>query len=65
MRIGFETIVLAAGTDIPFLKGDHKRYMYGPGSVFSAHSDHECLTVGDLTKAVDDYKIIINDLLAR
>ncbi|KAM3084559.1 hypothetical protein ACMFMF_001914 [Clarireedia jacksonii] len=62
---GFETIILTGGTDIPFLKGDHKRYMYGPGSVSSAHSDHECLTVGDLVKAVDDYKTIIQDLLAR
>ena len=28
---GFDTIVVNYGTDIPNLKGDHKRYLYGPG----------------------------------
>ena len=62
---GFDTIILTGGTDIPYLRGDHKRYMYGPGSVLSAHSDHECLKVEELIKAVDDYKTIIQTLLAR
>lgn len=53
------------GTDMPNLKGHHKRYMYGPGSVRSAHSDHECLTDGDLVRGVLDYKRIIETLLAR
>jgi len=30
--VGFETGSQAYGTDIPNLKGDHKRYLYGPGS---------------------------------
>ena len=29
---GFETIVVNYGTDIPNLQGDHKRYLYGPGT---------------------------------
>jgi acetylornithine deacetylase len=29
---GFDTIVCNYGTDVPNLKGDHKKYLYGPGS---------------------------------
>ncbi|KAF4622721.1 hypothetical protein G7Y89_g14308 [Cudoniella acicularis] len=35
---GFEKIVVNYGTDIPNLKGDHKRYLYGPGTILMAHS---------------------------
>lgn len=62
---GFETITVNYGTDIPWLEGDHKRYLYGPGSILVAHSDHEHLTVGELEKAVDDYKKILGELLGR
>jgi acetylornithine deacetylase len=62
---GFETAIKRGGTDIPNLQGNHKRYMYGPGSVLSAHSDHECLTIGDLVRGVDDYKTILRNILAR
>ncbi|KUJ22386.1 Zn-dependent exopeptidase [Mollisia scopiformis] len=56
---GFEKIVVNYGTDIPNLKGDHKRYLYGPGSILMAHSDHEHLTVHDLEAAVKGYKTLI------
>ncbi|KAI9647171.1 hypothetical protein NHQ30_003554 [Ciborinia camelliae] len=62
---GFETDVKRGGTDVPNLKGDHKRYLYGPGSVLSAHSDHECVTIDGLAKGVSDYKRIIRSLIAR
>jgi acetylornithine deacetylase len=29
---GFELTVCSYGTDVPNLKGDHKKYLYGPGS---------------------------------
>jgi len=51
------------GTDIPNLKGDHKRYLYGPGSIMMAHSDHEHLTVGELEAAVKGYKALIEHSL--
>lgn len=51
------------GTDIPNLLGDHKRYLYGPGSILVAHSDHEHLTVGNLTEAVEGYKRIVRHAL--
>lgn len=56
---GFETIVVNYGTDIPNLKGDHKRYLYGPGTILMAHSDHEHLKVLDLETAVKGYKALI------
>lgn len=60
---GFETVTVNYGTDIPNLKGDHKRYLYGPGSILVAHSDHEHLTVGNLTAAVEGYKRIVRHAL--
>ncbi|KAF5597186.1 acetylornithine deacetylase [Fusarium pseudoanthophilum] len=56
---GFETVVLNYGTDIPRLKGSHKRYLYGPGSILEAHSAHEHLKVSDLEQAVEGYKKLI------
>jgi acetylornithine deacetylase len=56
---GFETIVVNYGTDIPYLDGDHKRYLYGPGSILEAHSAHEHLKVSDLETAVKGYKTLI------
>ena len=58
-RTGFETAVMNYGTDIPSLKGEHKRYLYGPGTILVAHSDHEHLSISDLEKAVEGYKILI------
>ncbi|KAI6387704.1 hypothetical protein MCOR23_010992 [Pyricularia oryzae] len=60
---GFQTTTVNYGTDIPNLKGNHRRYLYGPGSILVAHSDDEQLTVGDLETAVEAYqKIILHDL---
>ncbi|KAF5575991.1 acetylornithine deacetylase [Fusarium pseudocircinatum] len=60
---GFETVVLNYGTDIPRLKGSHKRYLYGPGSILEAHSAHEHLKVSDLEQAVEGYKKLITHAL--
>ncbi|KAG5791940.1 hypothetical protein H9Q69_008999 [Fusarium xylarioides] len=60
---GFETVVLNYGTDIPRLKGSHKRYLYGPGSILEAHSAHEHLKVSDLEQAVEGYKKLISHAL--
>ncbi|ROV88043.1 hypothetical protein VMCG_10404 [Cytospora schulzeri] len=56
---GFDTIVANYGTDIPYLKGDHVRYLYGPGTIMVAHGDDEALTVGDLEDAVEGFKTLI------
>jgi acetylornithine deacetylase len=56
---GFEKLTVNYGTDVPNLKGDHKRYLYGPGTIFVAHSDHEALKRKDLEQAVLDYRRLI------
>jgi acetylornithine deacetylase len=60
---GFESITVNYGTDVPNLEGDHKRYLYGPGSILVAHSDHEHLTVEELEQAVADYQKILLAIL--
>ncbi|CAG7564340.1 unnamed protein product [Fusarium equiseti] len=60
---GLEKIVVNYGTDIPSLKGDHKKYLYGPGSILEAHSDHEHLKVSDLENAVEGYRALISHTL--
>jgi acetylornithine deacetylase len=61
--LGFETIVVSYGTDIPHLKGSHKKYLYGPGAFLVTHSDHEHLKIGDLERAVEGYETIITETL--
>lgn len=60
---GFDTITVNYGTDIPNLQGSHKRYLYGPGSILVAHSDHEHLNARDMLEAVDGYKKLIRAAL--
>lgn len=56
---GFETQTVNYGTDVPNLKGDYKKYLYGPGSIFVAHSAHEALKREELEQAVLDYRRLI------
>lgn len=56
---GFETLTVNYGTDVPNMEGAHKKYLYGPGSILVAHSDHEHLAEEDLLEAVEGYKRII------
>ncbi len=61
---GFDTIVVNYGTDIPNLYGEYKRYLYGPGNILVAHSDHEHLGEEDLLEAVEGYKKLVLAALA-
>ncbi|KAK7746158.1 hypothetical protein SLS62_009448 [Diatrype stigma] len=56
---GFETITVNYGTDVPNLKGNHTRYLYGPGSILVAHGPDEAIKLRDLERAVEDYKKLI------
>jgi acetylornithine deacetylase len=56
---GFEKLTVNYGTDVPNLKGDHRRFLYGPGSILVAHSDHEALKRRELERAVLDYRRLI------
>lgn len=63
---GFDSMTVNYGTDIPNLDkvAGQKRYLYGPGSILVAHSDHESISLRDLETAVTDYeKLILHSLL--
>lgn len=53
------------GTDITNLYGDHKRYLYGPGDILVAHSDHEHLKIADMETAVEGYRTLIKASLKK
>lgn len=63
--VGFETMVVNYGTDVPRLEGNHKRYLYGPGSILTAHSDDEFVLVKDLEEAVEGYKKLMLGALKK
>lgn len=56
---GFEVTTVNYGTDVPNLKGNFTRYLYGPGTILVAHGSSENLTVGDLETAVAGYQTLI------
>lgn len=59
---GFDTMIVNYGTDIPNLEKsvkDQKRYLYGPGTILVAHSDHEAITEEQLESAVGGYERLI------
>ncbi|KAL5337003.1 putative carboxypeptidase [Aspergillus crustosus] len=66
---GFEVTTVNYATDVPNLKiypgSQVKRYLYGPGSIFVAHGDHEAISVSQLEEAVKGYKKLINAALER
>jgi acetylornithine deacetylase len=62
---GFEAEVMGYTTDAPMLTAWGERFMYGPGSIHVAHTDHEHLAVADLERAVEDYQRIARQLLER
>ncbi|KAK7924226.1 hypothetical protein PG985_006280 [Apiospora marii] len=62
---GFENITVNYGTDVPNLKGDHTRYLYGPGSILVAHGPDEALKVKELEQAVEDYKKLVLHVLGN
>ncbi|KAK5693685.1 hypothetical protein LTR97_010254 [Elasticomyces elasticus] len=65
---GFESMTVNYGTDIPQLNSTvkgQKRYLYGPGSILVAHSDHEMLTEKELEGAVAGYEKILLHVLGK
>lgn len=60
---GFETCVVAFGSDVPHLKNLGVPLLIGPGSILDAHTDHERVRVADLEKAVDLYEQLCEKLL--
>ncbi|PHH72851.1 hypothetical protein CDD82_5776 [Ophiocordyceps australis] len=56
---GFDTAVMAYGTDIANLRGNHTRYLYGPGSILVAHGANESLTPQALQASVDGFQRLL------
>lgn len=59
---GFETTVVAYGTDIPFLTNWGQPLMLGPGSIHVAHSPEERIAKKEIVAAVDLYVRLIKEL---
>ncbi len=61
---GFATGVVAYATDIPALDRWGTPYLFGPGSIHVAHTDHEHIEVDELRAAVGAYERIAEAALA-
>jgi acetylornithine deacetylase len=59
---GVETSVVAFATDIPALTRWGTPYLFGPGSIHVAHSDHEFVDIAELRRAVDTYETIVREV---
>lgn len=55
---GIDTSVVAFATDLPALTAWGTPYLYGPGSIHVAHSDHEYVEIAELERAVATYERI-------
>ena len=62
---GFDTEVFPYTTDIPFLAGWGQPLLFGPGSIHTAHTAEEFVSIGELQAAVRHYVTIARALLAR
>ena len=62
---GFESAVFPYTTDIPFLPAWGSPLLFGPGSIHTAHTTEEFLSIRELHQAVDHYVTIARDLLSR
>jgi acetylornithine deacetylase len=61
---GFETAVFPYTTDIPVLTRWGRPLLIGPGSIHTAHTDHEHVSIDELRQAVDLYEALAIRLLA-
>ncbi len=53
---GFGTDVVAYATDVPELSNWGTPYLFGPGSIHVAHTDHEYIEIAELRASVDAYQ---------
>lgn len=62
---GHEPIEVAFGTDAPHLPRWGTPLLYGPGDIADAHTDHERVSKRSIERAVEDYRRVAVELLAR
>ena len=60
---GVETSVVAFATDIPALTNWGTPYLFGPGDIQVAHSDHEFIDIAELRAAIDTYERIVREII--
>ena len=60
---GFETAVFPYTTDVPVLTRWGRPLLIGPGSIHTAHTDHEHVSVDELRQAVTLYEALAMRLL--
>jgi acetylornithine deacetylase len=61
---GFDAAVFPYTTDIPFLTAWGQPLLFGPGSIHTAHTADEYVSIPELRAAVDHYVAIAKRLLA-
>ena len=62
---GYEGVVFPYTTDIPFLRAWGQPLLFGPGSIHVAHTADEFIAIPELLAAVEHYRSIARQLLAR
>ena len=62
---GFETTVVAFGSDAPQLSNFENRILCGPGSILVAHTPSEHVFMEDISKAVENYVRMYRMLKSR
>jgi len=61
---GFATSVVAYATDVPNLPRFGRPFLFGPGSIHVAHTDHEHVDLAELREAVNVYERLAREALA-
>jgi acetylornithine deacetylase len=61
---GFDAVVFPYTTDIPFLAAWGQPLLFGPGSIHTAHTADEFVSITELNQSVDHYVAIVRGLLA-
>jgi acetylornithine deacetylase len=62
---GIEQCVVRFTTDIPYLSNWGRPLLLGPGSILSAHTEHEFVKKRELEQAIEIYVGLVSGLLAR
>lgn len=62
---GEEAIVVAFGSDIPYLGAMGTPMLFGPGSILDAHGSEESVSKKEIVEAVDTYHSVVARLVGR
>jgi len=62
---GYEIGIVSFNTDIAYFEKeeDCKVFLYGPGSILDAHTEHEYILIEELKGSVDIFVKMVKDLL--